>query len=390
MQQIRNRQQAERGNIDEQQEQQEQHIIDANNDLERNPESLYDTFFLPKNTTKCEIQIEEGSFSKKASIDQQDAGRFINNERAKGLLHVFVDWNQLFIHLNRKTPDGLSKRYFQGHKRNSLLYKVKLNESLSSKGDPGVGIDPFTLHCNANKNNFSAVAVSYQKEVHIVRVFAIVTLHKKCILDPQVDVDVRTVLVVGRLRKIDDSRRLDSIHCPILQYDLQQRSNKLEVDVIDLTSIIWPCCLIPLFTKHFRPKYTETRADLTATTRATYIAKARFFQVPIPTMHHFKVVNYKVIDDAIDRVYPPKQSLEETTSQKRQREDMEKNYIAYHLFLSEDELMWTENSNKVYLFDKTQASSLDSAFWEAMERGVHDIEDKDEDDDDDDDFVLLS
>jgi len=207
---------------------------------------------------------------------------------------------------------------------------------LSSRGAPEFGIDPFTVHCNKDKNNFSAVEVSYQDAIHVVRVFAILTFHKRKLFCLDQDENVRTVLVVGRLKNVNTStRRWDSIHCPMLQYDLVSRTNQLEVDVIDLTSIIRPCCLMPIFDSTFRPNYKEVRSDLIPRTRnLTFVGHRLFYLSPIPTMTHFKVMNYKVIDDVIDRIVVSSvlSNSTETTKQKEERREREKLHCAAFIF----------------------------------------------------------
>ena len=373
--------------LDGDEDQRLRNIIALNTNLETNRDSLYSTFFIPSNTSKVEMVLLAGSFSS----SDPDRGTFVPNVNAYKYLHPFVEFNQLYIHLNRKTPEGLSKIYFENHKVNPTRYKIKLNEMLSSRGAPEFGIDPFTVHCNKDKNNFSAVEVSYQDAIHVVRVFAILTFHKRKILSLDQDENVRTVLVVGRLRNVNTStRRWDSIHCPMLQYDLAARSNQLEVDVIDLTSIIRPCCLMPIFDSTFRPNYREVRNDLISRTsrHPTFLGNRRFYLVPIPTMIYFKVMNYKVIDEVIDRIVVSSvlSNSNETARQIQDRKERERNYIALHLFLNNDELIWTENANNVNVDHNIQHDTDD--FWDS-DMFEH-VDDNEEDDDDVDEMVLVS
>ena len=345
-------------------------IIKYNNILESSGDSLFSTFFIPRNSPKAAIEANGESF--------------YNSAPGKNLLHPFVDWNQLFTYLNLKTPEGLSKEFFLRHKVLPGLYKIKLNAMLSSRGKPELGIAPFTIHCNAQTNNFSSLEVSYineQKEV--VMVFGIVTLHEMGPSNPTNQEVFRTVLVCGRLRKHETSRamgkRHDSIHCQIVEYDIKRNSNALEVDVIDLTSIIYPACVIPIFTQSFRPNYREKKADLTVDRRNPFFYGNRnFYHVPIPTMHYFKVINYQVIDAAIDIRYRSAYGnggnhvmpVEETNEEKKNREELERNnFIAHHLFLSEEELRWTEKSNNVLEHNEENETTYTQSMWKDIETG---------------------
>jgi hypothetical protein len=388
-QQYDNRQRQNGGDLDFVEDQRLHDIIALNTNLETNRDSLYGTFFIPSNTSKIEMALQPGSFSS----SDPDLGTFVLNTKAHKYLHPFVEFNQLYIHLNRKTPEGLSKIYFENHKVNPTRYKIKLNEMLSSRGAPELGIDPFTVHCNKDKNNFSAVEVSYQDAIHVVRVFAIVTFHKRNLFSLDQDENVRIVLVVGRLRNFNTStRRLDSIHCPMLQYDLQTRTNQLEVDVIDITSIIRPCCLMPIFDSNFRPNYKEVRNDLIPNSRhPTFVGHRLFYHVRIPTMIYFKVMNYKVIDEVIDRIVVPRvlsNSTTETPTQTKERKELERNYIALHLFLNNDELILTENANNVNVDHNIQHdTNFRDEFWDS---DMFEQVDGDEDDGDEDEIVLVS
>jgi hypothetical protein len=175
----------------------------------------------------------------------------------------------------------------------------------------------------------------------------------------------------------------------MLQYDLAARSNQLEVDVIDLTSIIRPCCLMPIFDSTFRPNYKEVRSDLISRTsrHPTFLGNRRFYLVPIPTMIYFKVMNYKVIDEVIDRIVVSSvlSNTNETAKQIKDRKERERNYIALHLFLNNDELIWTENANNVNVDHNIQHDTDD--FWDS---DMFEHVDDNEDDDDVDEMVLVS
>ena len=370
-------------------------IIRLNKMLEAHQDSLYSTFHVPKCTRKAFIEVDPSTFKSNVPLEEQ-AGTFFECPNGAKLLHPFIDFKQLFTYLNLKTPDGLSKEFFQSHKKWPQSYKIKLNEMISSRGKPELGIQPFTIHCNAETNYFSAVEVSFQSQVQeIVRIFGIVTLHEMSQTNPPRENNVRTLLVCACLKRREAARRLDSIHCPILEYEIVR--NALEVDVIDLTSIIRPACLMPIFTSIFRPDFEEKRADLTADRRgptSRYYGLRQFYHVPIPTMRNFKVINFGVIDAAINVRYRSTSfgtgnatiSVEETAGEKRQREERESNYIAHHLFLSEQELTWTERSNVVFKLN-VHARTFRQDMWRDIENG--DLWKETADDEDDDEIVIL-
>jgi hypothetical protein len=270
---------------------------------------------------------------------------------------------------------------------------------LSSKGKPDEGIEPFVIHCNSRTNNFSAIEVSYQGDkTEVVRVFAIITLHQMKFTNPAQEHSIRTVLVCGRLRENTRIRRgrEDSIHCPILEYDILRNTSVLEVDVIDLTSIVRPAMLMPIFTKDFRPEYAEKSTDLTVSrTAANFYGKRQFYHVPIPTMHYFNVVNYNLIDEVIDMKDRAKQTdRNETTQATQQRLLLGKNFIAHHLFLTEEELRLTEISNNIDVLgeDEVTKHSNSEALLLRLESEMRDMydddEEKDEEDIDADDIYL--
>ena len=230
-----------------------------------------------------------------------------------------------------------------------------------------------------------------------MRVFGIVTMHEMSQTKTPSEINVRTLLICACLKRREATSRLDSIHCPILEYDILR--NALEVDVIDLTSIIKPACLMPIFTSTFRPDFQEIRADLTADRRfptSRYYGNRQFYHVPIPTMRNFKVINFGVIDAAINVRYRSTSvgtadaifSIAETTGgERRQRE--ESNYIAHHLFLSEQELAMTERSNIVFERNVQASHSQRQAMWNDIQNDELWKETADVDDVDDDEIVIL-
>ena len=185
--------------------------------------------------------------------------------------------------------------------------------------------------------------------------------------------------------------REDSIHCPILEYDILRNTSVLEVDVIDLTSIVRPAMLMPIFTKDFRPEYAEKSTDLTVSrTAANFYGKLQFHLVPSPTMHYFKAVNFNLIDEIIDLKDRAKQTdRNETTHATQQRLLLGKNFIAHRLFLTEEELRLTEISNNIDVLGEDEvAKKSNSEILESEMRDMYDDEEKDESDIDDDDIVL--
>ena len=91
------------------------------------------------------------------------------------------------------------------------------------------------------------------------------------------------------------------------------------------------------------------------------------------------------IDDVIDRIVVPRvlSNSTETTKQKDARRERERNYIALHLFLNNDELIWTENANNVNVDHNIQHDTDD--FWDSDM-----FEQVDDEDDDDEDEIVLS
>ena len=370
-------------------------IINLNKLLELRDDSLFGTFFFPKSTIKTSIEVNQSSYSRNDPLPAQSMGTFFECQKGKDLLHPFVDWRQLYTYMNLKTPEGWSKEFFQRHKLRPDLYKIKLNEMLSSSGKPELGIEPFTIHCNVKTNNFSSIELSYQDdEQHVVRVFGIVSLHQMRSDDPRKEKKVRIVLICGRLKKIETTarKRVDSIHCQILKYDILSGTNSLEVDVIDLTSIIRPACLIPVFTSTFRPKFQEKSTDLLSDRRiatSRYYGHRHFYHVPIPTMRYFKVINFQVIDAAIDMTTACDLMAveEETQRERKEREARESNYIAHHLFLSEQELKWTERTNLAMEMNVQNSKSYRDDMWKEIESGEM-WREADVDEYDDDDILL--
>jgi beta-galactosidase beta subunit len=104
-------------------------------------------------------------------------------------------------------------------------------------------------------------------------------------------------------------------------------------------------------------------------------------------MIYFKVMNYKVIDEVIDRIVVSSvlSNSNETARQIQDRKERERNYIALHLFLNNDELIWTENANNVNVDHNIQHDTDD--FWDS---DMFEHVDDNEDDDDVDEMVLVS
>jgi hypothetical protein len=215
--------------------------------------------------------------------------------------------------------------------------RIKLNEKLSSKGANDIGISPFVIHCNARDNSFSAVEVNFGMDVGtvVVRIGAIITLEEVKASNPS-----RRTVLVGYPLKRDETRK--KWGCPVLQYETcTAGANRgvLESVVFDLTSIIRPACLIPEFTNHFPVDFKahfedQRRAGAKPSLR-------RYFHEPIPQMHCVKVIDWiemqqKRMENLIrlnGRV-PLVQNGQEETS-----------YVAEDLYLTNEQLMRTENAN---------------------------------------------
>ena len=263
--------------------------VELNDELEKSPESLFSSFFIPTNTKKESMVVKVDSIIRPNPEDRSTTiGEFVPKRDVGLHIHPFLGTKQMFHYLNAKTPEGRSRDMFDKHLANPESVTIKVNGMLSSKGKREFGIPPFTIHCNRTKDAFSAIEINLAEndgiQVLPVRVFAIVTLEENKDMDNTTQ--SRTVLLCCLLKK--DTTRKNWDASPVFKYD--RVNGMLDYVVIDLTSVVRPACLIPektsRFPATFREEYNQQERD------SQNPKHRRFFHVKIPTMHYIKVIEW--------------------------------------------------------------------------------------------------
>ena len=252
-------------------------------------------------------------------------GILFNNTLVKDskFVHPYIRHN-LFTYLRTKIPTGgLSESLFKEYcdcqkphysgKREVLL---KVNEKLSFRGLDRLGIPPYSIECNSesprnmkergerNKETdqvFSACEVNFGADdngeaiITTVRIFAIVTLstykNKTTTKGSEKARLCRTILVCAPLMK-DINPKESFIKNDSLLYDFE--GNVLQIYVVDLSSVVRPACVIPIFNEHFPIDHKEKYEDLLASQAKCghHWRNRRFLFVPIYQMHYFTVINF--------------------------------------------------------------------------------------------------
>jgi hypothetical protein len=322
-------------------------IIQLNDRLEANKDSLYSSFYIPDSTQKVEIEYIQGSMNLNQDIFERGhylvtEGLFKQKDHAndttsgghcfRDFLYPYLDLKQLFTYVWNKTPDGRSLDLLLKHCEHPRGVRVRLNEKLSSKGANDIGISPFVIHCNARDHSFSAVEVNFGTDIGtvVVRIGAIITLE----LVEAPNLSRRTVLV-GYPLKRDETRK--KWGCPVLQYEICRGA--LEVVVFELTSIIRPACLIQEFTNNF-PVDFKAHFDHQLLRTGPKPSLRRYFYESIPQMHCVKVIDW--IEGQQKRMNNTAPNERVLLPGGNRRDEA---YVAEDLYLTNDQLMRTENAN---------------------------------------------
>ena len=306
--------------------------------LEVHNDSLFSTFSVPQSCAKETLGLRIGiDDSVLFYVTSSSANNLINQSSSSNYVHPFI-FRQLFTHLKNKIPEGRSRDLFkafckdqkrilsqEGERNRNTYVSIKVNARISSSGMANLGIPPFSIQCNsevprnakthsANKKVeqvFCACEVNFKDAeetsdgvgvangmdnnvITLVRVFAIVTLTEYSTRDDK-PISSRTVLVCAGL---DDASRISGqkIRNSLVQYEYKktgQNKGAQEIHVIDLTSVVRPACLIPVFDKDFPIDFKEQYSDqLKLLSFKSHWRHRRFYFVPIYTMHHFTVVDF--------------------------------------------------------------------------------------------------
>ena len=219
----------------------------------------------------------------------------INNQQ---FLHPFITLSNLANHLygakNNVTEEiigGLKeesrKMFLEFIQQANTKGKVSMSllGNIKCGGSTDLGIDPFDITCNQKvprncKNiernqiydhQFDHVEVKYSdnSETTVVKVLAIVLLQRKQNVKLNGTIFIKTESKFSLLvLRMESTPCLNSTHLKkrLLKYSLDKKGINtilgLNIDIIDISCVVRPAWVNPIFTKDFVPNYKERITDI--------------------------------------------------------------------------------------------------------------------------------